>query len=138
LPTVIGIPASVKVLSPSVCLPLFALMLGLIFFFQAEAGIRDATVTGVQTCALPILQLPRKERTDGARATFPSTERGITHSDRFRSEERRVGKEGRARRAGDGSRRHTGTRPGESTAHVRTAVRRCHAQVSRRPYAYQA
>src|SRR5207245_2999719 len=23
--------------------------------FQAEAGIRDATVTGVQTCALPIL-----------------------------------------------------------------------------------
>src|SRR6266542_5015105 len=26
------------------------------FFFQAEDGIRDATVTGVQTCALPILQ----------------------------------------------------------------------------------
>src|SRR5207245_4892518 len=26
----------------------------LCFFFQAEAGIRDATVTGVQTCALPI------------------------------------------------------------------------------------
>src|SRR5207245_7230366 len=26
----------------------------LIFFFQAEDGIRDATVTGVQTCALPI------------------------------------------------------------------------------------
>src|SRR6266542_6267788 len=25
-----------------------------IFFFQAEDGIRDATVTGVQTCALPI------------------------------------------------------------------------------------
>src|SRR3989337_3869108 len=25
------------------------------FFFQAEDGIRDATVTGVQTCALPIL-----------------------------------------------------------------------------------
>src|SRR6201985_4012352 len=24
------------------------------FFFQAEAGIRDGTVTGVQTCALPI------------------------------------------------------------------------------------
>src|SRR5208282_6223318 len=24
-----------------------------IFFFQAEDGIRDATVTGVQTCALP-------------------------------------------------------------------------------------
>src|SRR5438128_12685562 len=26
----------------------------LYFFFQAEDGIRDATVTGVQTCALPI------------------------------------------------------------------------------------
>src|SRR3989442_13331896 len=27
------------------------------FFFQAEDGIRDADVTGVQTCALPISQL---------------------------------------------------------------------------------
>src|SRR6266481_7049487 len=27
---------------------------GAIFFFQAEDGIRDGTVTGVQTCALPI------------------------------------------------------------------------------------
>src|SRR6266852_8045963 len=27
------------------------------FFFQAEDGIRDATVTGVQTCALPISAL---------------------------------------------------------------------------------
>src|SRR2546422_8533574 len=26
------------------------------FFFQAEDGIRDVAVTGVQTCALPILQ----------------------------------------------------------------------------------
>src|SRR6266853_6559367 len=26
------------------------------FFFQAEDGIRDLTVTGVQTCALPILR----------------------------------------------------------------------------------
>src|SRR5256886_10123328 len=25
-----------------------------LFFFQAEDGIRDLTVTGVQTCALPI------------------------------------------------------------------------------------
>src|SRR2546430_8921845 len=25
-----------------------------VFFFQAEDGIRDLTVTGVQTCALPI------------------------------------------------------------------------------------
>src|SRR2546429_2633607 len=28
--------------------------LGLFFFFQAEDGIRDVAVTGVQTCALPI------------------------------------------------------------------------------------
>src|SRR2546429_7080894 len=26
----------------------------LVFFFQAEDGIRDVAVTGVQTCALPI------------------------------------------------------------------------------------
>src|SRR2546427_2264366 len=32
------------------------------FFFQAEDGIRDLTVTGVQTCALPISwQLKRKQ-----------------------------------------------------------------------------
>src|SRR2546430_10155369 len=29
----------------------------LVFFFQAEDGIRDLTVTGVQTCALPIFSL---------------------------------------------------------------------------------
>ena len=30
-----------------------------IFFFQAEDGIRDDLVTGVQTCALPILIMSR-------------------------------------------------------------------------------
>src|SRR3712207_7362679 len=30
------------------------------FFFQAEDGIRDIGVTGVQTCALPILRLMEK------------------------------------------------------------------------------
>src|SRR2546430_15022170 len=30
--------------------------LSVFFFFQAEDGIRDLTVTGVQTCALPIFQ----------------------------------------------------------------------------------
>src|SRR6266704_3724126 len=30
---------------------------GCFFFFQAEDGIRDRNVTGVQTCALPILHL---------------------------------------------------------------------------------
>src|SRR6266498_2108939 len=29
-------------------------MYDFVFFFQAEDGIRDADVTGVQTCALPI------------------------------------------------------------------------------------
>src|SRR5256886_9592677 len=30
------------------------------FFFQAEDGIRDLTVTGVQTCALPIFPLTKE------------------------------------------------------------------------------
>src|SRR5256886_4373744 len=32
------------------------------FFFQAEDGIRDLTVTGVQTCALPISSIPMSLR----------------------------------------------------------------------------
>src|SRR3712207_4884391 len=36
------------------------------FFFQAEDGIRDIGVTGVQTCALPI-SLQEAARMDGAR-----------------------------------------------------------------------
>src|SRR3989454_5423134 len=38
-----------------------------LFFFQAEDGIRDYKVTGVQTCALPIL-----ERHDPVRAVHPA------------------------------------------------------------------
>src|SRR5437762_8321937 len=34
------------------------------FFFQAEDGIRDTSVTGVQTCALPIL--PVEVQPEGA------------------------------------------------------------------------
>src|SRR5690625_2936156 len=33
--------------------------MSVVFFFQAEDGIRDGHVTGVQTCALPISQRPR-------------------------------------------------------------------------------
>src|SRR2546430_13733382 len=33
----------------------------LFFFFQAEDGIRDLTVTGVQTCALPIVTQRKSE-----------------------------------------------------------------------------
>src|SRR2546430_8623313 len=41
----------VRSLLPS---PLGLWCLPVVFFFQAEDGIRDLTVTGVQTCALPI------------------------------------------------------------------------------------
>src|SRR5207253_622589 len=36
----------------------------LLFFFQAEDGIRDGHVTGVQTCALPILLAARRAEED--------------------------------------------------------------------------
>src|SRR5256884_4749092 len=39
----------------------------LVFFFQAEDGIRDVAVTGVQTCALPILLSQIFERLHGHR-----------------------------------------------------------------------
>src|SRR6266481_7309996 len=35
-----------------------SMSLCIFFFFQAEDGIRDGTVTGVQTCALPICIVP--------------------------------------------------------------------------------
>jgi len=35
-------------------LNMFVLLNCFVFFFQAEDGIRDLIVTGVQTCALPI------------------------------------------------------------------------------------
>src|ERR1041385_1262389 len=37
-------------------------LLSLYFFFQAEDGIRDVAVTGVQTCALPIWRLPAQKQ----------------------------------------------------------------------------
>src|SRR5260221_6659272 len=37
-----------------ICRPEVGVVVILIFFFQAEDGIRDHCVTGVQTCALPI------------------------------------------------------------------------------------
>src|SRR6266436_5631139 len=43
------------------------------FFFQAEDGIRDVAVTGVQTCALPISQLFRRSRR--FEGTFPGRPR---------------------------------------------------------------
>src|SRR5436189_1587681 len=93
------------------------------FFFQAEDGIRDTSVTGVQTCALPIsLQGSRwkpafahldlllivgqgaqtrvSSGTLGARARGQEGEPGDSSFEfwsRGRSEERRVGKECRSR-----------------------------------------
>src|SRR2546430_6473967 len=60
-----------------------------LFFFQAEDGIRDLTVTGVQTCALPISPLrpsPPGTRSPGAcRRETPRRRRG--RGSRGRSEE---------------------------------------------------
>src|SRR2546430_6292645 len=93
-----------------------------LFFFQAEDGIRDLTVTGVQTCALPIFSICAtcayrrySEAGDGQRIGeiqrayfrhYPQMNVAIRHDYRrelqfhaelFRSEERRVGKECRSR-----------------------------------------
>src|SRR6266478_9290259 len=64
------------------------------FFFQAEDGIRDLTVTGVQTCALPISPMQREAM------PWAVARRGRPLRVRLRSgrsEERRVGKECRSR-----------------------------------------
>src|SRR3712207_7018925 len=89
------------------------------FFFQAEDGIRDIGVTGVQTCALPISvgRLRPKHRASG-RVHAPNGRLEGTRADAVahparaadevdqsfdvvgaarRSEERRVGKECRSR-----------------------------------------
>src|SRR2546426_635297 len=75
-----------------------------VFFFQAEDGIRDYKVTGVQTCALPISAEPhgqprlRRERAAAAqRRARRARERAGGNAGRRRSEERRVGKECRSR-----------------------------------------
>src|SRR3712207_7934931 len=87
----------------------------LFFFFQAEDGIRDIGVTGVQTCALPILEAVLR-RPPGQRLVDPRRgggreghagparaarrallERVAADAGESRSEERRVGKECRSR-----------------------------------------
>src|SRR2546428_6989262 len=85
----------------------------LFFFFQAEDGIRDLIVTGVQTCALPIYEGeapggPRHPRRRGRDGDGHGTRDGRAPRGRPRqrnadglraprSEERRVGKECRSR-----------------------------------------
>ena len=72
------------------------------FFFQAEDGIRDRLVTGVQTCALPISN--GDAATIGLSGKYNNEEREVSESKATidavvngRSEERRVGKECRSR-----------------------------------------
>src|SRR5438046_6269446 len=75
-----------------------------VFFFQAEDGIRDWSVTGVQTCALPISVTLGAAQCHGRvigrgrdlGAQHPVAGRTETYAVR-RSEERRVGKECRSR-----------------------------------------
>src|SRR5256885_378443 len=94
----------------------------IVFFFQAEDGIRDYKVTGVQTCALPICEIvgpvdlergaaqPEVAAEDGGR--LDAAAEGVAQRvdlvlrelradrrerQRQRSEERRVGKECRSR-----------------------------------------
>src|SRR5688500_20386849 len=69
-----------------------------IFFFQAEDGIRDYKVTGVQTCALPIYsQLHWASQPHPLVPASERQRRSKTRTVPWRSEERRVGKESRAR-----------------------------------------
>src|SRR5580765_8753816 len=64
------------------------------FFFQAEDGIRDGRVTGVQTCALPISCVRRRVPRRHRRLRASVLRRAVVPG---RSEERRVGKECRYR-----------------------------------------
>src|SRR5205809_8053938 len=67
-----------------------------VFFFQAEDGIRDVAVTGVQTCALPISEL--RLNVSGCSGFHSGSSKRVASRaargkvSRRRSEERRVGK----------------------------------------------
>src|SRR5437868_8803064 len=57
-----------------------------LFFFQAEDGIRDRNVTGVQTCALPILQANLAVAPSSPK-TLLATVKTLVASNIFRSED---------------------------------------------------
>src|SRR3712207_8568716 len=83
----------------------YYVMIYLFFFFQAEDGIRDIGVTGVQTCALPIYSLYGAGGADRLVGGLGNdlldgglgADRMEGGSGDDRSEERRVGKECRSR-----------------------------------------
>src|SRR5689334_24004812 len=88
----------------SVMIMVIYCMVYVFFFFQAEDGIRDGTVTGVQTCALPIsYNRSRGFLALGAQCCYANScatgtaEPPNSGRHRPRSEERRVGKECRSR-----------------------------------------
>src|SRR5437762_9285612 len=62
-----------------------------IFFFQAEDGIRDTSVTGVQTCALPIsdaddvAKLGAPGAMVGGRGSVPRSSRQVVTANRAAS-----------------------------------------------------
>src|SRR5271170_8180131 len=68
-----------------------------VFFFQAEDGIRDPLVTGVQTCDLPIFAHTQHAAGQYAGPLNPPPRQSSSPADSDRSEERRVGKECRSR-----------------------------------------
>src|SRR5207245_8172941 len=78
---------------------IFISLLLFFFFFQAEDGIRDATVTGVQTCALPISSIACGDliTLSSPQAIDVGKVRAALQPINLRSEERRVGKECRSR-----------------------------------------
>src|SRR2546430_14522999 len=79
----------------------------LFFFFQAEDGIRDLTVTGVQTCALPIWLGPGPTghvpvRGDAARGPRAGRDR-LRHCHRWRAGPHEGRQRGRRREIGRAS-----------------------------------
>src|SRR3712207_8313956 len=82
---------------------LFVIVILNFFFFQAEDGIRDIGVTGVQTCALPIWMMRTVLLSVMVvvallvAATFAMAALLVAVASMKRSEERRVGKECRSR-----------------------------------------
>src|SRR2546427_3276843 len=57
------------------------------FFFQAEDGIRDLTVTGVQTCALPIYLGVRRGMFNFDRITYKIYRDNVAQTEAFKAGE---------------------------------------------------
>src|SRR5205823_12197168 len=90
------------------------------FFFQAEDGIRDKLVTGVQTCALPILNWAGREIM--CLRSFPAacTQKDITERENHEHNHRTQG----ISSCGGGDKRGTGAceAPARRAGKIRTGV----------------